>query len=114
MKKYFLVIVTLLFSLLFGPTAQAEGSKRAPGVRKRQVRQHERIREGVKSGELTKDEARTLREKEREIQKEKQAARQDDGKIDAQERKDLQQKENEVSKDIYNEKHDIETRPPAQ
>lgn len=75
----------------------------------REHRQHERIAQGVHSGQLTRDEAKGLRAEQRDIrQKEKQYR--SDGKFTKEERKDVQHDLNQASKDIYKEKHDAETR----
>ena len=84
-----------------------------PGVHARQQRQEQRIKQGVRSGELTKDEARKLREEQRAIRREERVYKAD-GKLTREERKDLHQDLNDLSKDIYTEKHDGEKRPKAQ
>src|SRR3954447_3934511 len=81
-----------------------------PGVNTRQRNQRKRINEGVRSGELTRDEAVNLRQEQRAIRTEKRAYR-SDGKVTAAERKDLHQDLNDASKDIYQQKHDSDTRP---
>lgn len=82
---------------------------RDPGVNARQHHQQERIEQGVRSGELTRGEARNLRQEERGIRKEE---RQDkaDGKLTRDERKDLHEDLNKASRDIHDEKHDAEKR----
>lgn len=77
---------------------------------RRQARQHHRINQGVRSGELTRAEAKDLRQEQRAIQKKKHEMRQDDGKLDSAERRELRQDQNEASKDIYEEKHDDQKR----
>lgn len=81
-----------------------------PGVNARQHRQAERIRQGVRSGELTKSETQQLNQKRRGIRQEERADKAD-GKLTAAERKDLHQDLNNLSKDIHTEKHDAEKRP---
>src|SRR5262249_39522060 len=88
-----------------------------PGVNSRQHLQHARIAQGVRSGELTREEAGKLRQEQQAIRTEERAYK-SDGKLTAAERKDLHQDRNQASKDIYQEKHDGETRvnpvpPPA-
>ena len=85
---------------------------RDPGVNGRQRVQQQRIAQGVHSGELTKDEAGKLRQEEKAIRTEERAYKAD-GKLTAAERQDLHQDLNQASKDIYQEKHDAETRPKA-
>ncbi|TKB78666.1 MAG: hypothetical protein E8D45_04095 [Nitrospira sp.] len=80
-----------------------------PGVDRRQHRQKERIKQGVRSGELTRDEAKGLREEGKAI-REKERAFKSDGVVTKEERKELHQDLNERSKNIAQEKHDADTR----
>ena len=80
-----------------------------PGVNKRQARQHHRIAEGVKSGELTHSEAKSLRTEQRAIRAE-EAEFKSDGKLTRGERRELHRDLNESSRDIHREKHDDDTR----
>lgn len=82
---------------------------RDPGVNARQHSQHDRIAQGVRSGSLTKDEAQGLRAEQREIRQEERQYK-SDGTLTRDERKDLHQDLNTASQNIYNEKHDAETR----
>jgi Skp family chaperone for outer membrane proteins len=86
---------------------------RDPGVNARQHVQGERIRQGVRSGELTREEARSLMQERRNIRQEERAYK-SDGHLTREERKDLHQDLNDLSRDIYHEKHDDEKRPRAQ
>ncbi len=88
---------------------KAQKQSRDPGVNARQHNQQHRVKDGVKSGELTKDEAQALRE-ERKAIREKEQAYKADGKLTKDERKDLHQDLNDSSKHIYEEKHDAEKR----
>lgn len=89
-------------------TAQAEGT-RDPGVNARQHHQRDRIGQGARSGELTRDEAKGLRQEERAIRREEREYK-SDGKLTRAERRDLHRDQNKVSRDIYKEKHDAEKR----
>jgi hypothetical protein len=82
---------------------------RDPGVNARQHNQHDRIAQGVRSGSLTKDEAKGLRDEQRAIRQEERQYK-SDGMLTRDERKDLHQDLNTTSRNIYNEKHDAETR----
>ncbi len=79
------------------------------GVNARQHHQAERIRQGVRSGELTKGETQQLNQERRDIRKEERGYKAD-GKLTATERKDLHQDLNKLSDDIHTEKHDTEKR----
>ncbi len=82
---------------------------RTPGVDRRQHRQKERIKQGVRSGEITKEEAKALRQEGMAI-REKEKAFKSDGVVTREERRELHQDLNERSKHIVQEKHDAETR----
>jgi len=77
---------------------------KTPIVRDRQNLQKARIRQGMKSGELTKGEARKLHQEQKTIQAEKQMAK-SDGKVTPEERAKLRKDQNKASKDIYRLKH---------
>ena len=81
-----------------------------PGVTERQVNQQERIKEGVKSGELNKRETRRLEMREAKIQHDKKVAK-SDGVVTSGERAKLQREENRTSRAIYRQKHDAQVNP---
>lgn len=76
---------------------------------RRQVRQRVRIQQGVKSGELTRQEAKKLRSEERHVRRMEHRAERD-GKITDQEAQRIESAQDKVSQDIYKEKHDDEKR----
>ncbi len=82
---------------------------RDPGVNERQVNQTRRIANGVKSGELTHDEAQQLRDGRRDIRQTEQAYKAD-GTLSRDERIDLHQDLNQQRRDIYEAKHNEQTR----
>ncbi|MCK6544743.1 hypothetical protein L6R52_02665 [Myxococcota bacterium] len=71
--------------------------------------QSHRIDQGVKSGELTRDETRELRAQQREIRGEIRDAR-SDGQVTKEERQQIRELQNEASRDIYQAKHDCDRR----
>jgi hypothetical protein len=85
------------------------GAVRDPGVNERQVNQTARIQQGVKSGELTHDEAQELRTERRDIRGLEHTYK-EDGTLTRDERQDLHQQLNQQSQEIYEEKHDEEKR----
>jgi len=91
---------------------QGGGKDRDRSVDRREARQDHRIDQGVKSGQLTGEEAAKLRQEEKNIRQEEQQYKAD-GVLTKEERKDLQKDLNAVSKEIRQEKHDGETRPGA-
>ena len=115
MKRYLKIMGTILimavFFLVSVPTVQAETQwqkdhPRRAQVNKRLRNQNRRINQGVKSGELNKQQARQLHKEDRQIrQEERDMASQNGGHITKQEQKTLNQQENAASKQIYNEKH---------
>ncbi len=86
---------------------------RDPNVNKRQHLQHERIAQGVKSGELTRSEAKDLRGDQR-VLRQKERAYKADGQLTKAERVDLHKDLNANSKEIYADKHNAAERPKAQ
>lgn len=90
-------------------TPPPDNSVKTPVVNKRQVNQRARIRQGVKSGELTRGEAAKLRSEQRTIQAEKKMAKAD-GQVTPAERAKLRHDQNKASKDIYRKKHNEKTR----
>lgn len=87
----------------------APAKHRDPGVNHRQHHQNDRIRQGVRSGELTRAEVKDLNQQRREIRQDERAYKAD-GHLTRDERRDLHQDMNALSKDIYHEKHDAEKR----
>jgi hypothetical protein len=120
MKKIIAAVMTLLFlgasGVTMADTPAAPGvskaGKRTPGVKKRKHLQNKRIKQGVKSGELTKDEVKDLKEGRKELNQQIKDAK-SDGVVTKDERKDLHQKMNEESKDIYEKKHNDEKQEGA-
>lgn len=93
-----------------GPSGQTGPGIRDPGVNQRQENQRDRIQQGIRSGQLTKDEVTSLKAEEKSIRQEEKAYK-SDGVLTKDERKDLHQDLNQASKDIYAEKHDGDTQP---
>ena len=104
------MILTALTAATNGFAAEGETHRpHDPGVNARQHNQAERIKQGVRSGELTKDEAEQLNHERRDIRKEAHDYKAD-GKLTPAERKDLRQDQNQLSKEIHDQKHDAEKR----
>jgi opacity protein-like surface antigen len=99
MKRFMLFVLAaaLMGSLAFAQTA-------TPKVTKRQANQQHRIKEGVKSGELTKGEAAKLEAREGKIAVDKAKAK-SDGVVTPAERAKLRREQNRASKKIYEKKH---------
>jgi hypothetical protein len=102
MKTKFLIVAALAIGLgVSGADAQ---------IRHRVQTQHQRIRQGVKSGELTKPEAKNLRENQKDLHQDVKLAK-SDGKITRGERKIIRKDENKDSREIYRKKHNARVRP---
>jgi Skp family chaperone for outer membrane proteins len=93
-----------------GPAAHPQPANRDPGVNTRQHNQQHRLADGVRSGELTREETQTLRKEQREI-RQKERAYKSDGKMTRAERHDLHREQNQAGQNIREEKHDTEQRP---
>ena len=102
--------VATLCGMAIVSTIPAADRPHDPGVNARQHAQSERTQQGVRSGELTRDEAKSLHQEEKSLREEERAYK-SDGKLTPAERKDLHQDANQISKNIYREKHDGEVRP---
>ena len=100
------VIVGILIVAFAAPVF---ADPRSPGVDRREHRQKERIKQGVKSGELTREEAKGLMQEQREIRAQEREMK-SDGTFTKEERKELQQDLNEASQNIREQKHDEQTR----
>ncbi len=66
--------------------------------------ERQRIKQGVKSGELTKAEAKNLRRDQKELRQEKKAAKAD-GTVTKDERKELRKDKRKASREIFRKKH---------
>jgi Skp family chaperone for outer membrane proteins len=113
MKKFSAAVLTIAGVLAVVSASQADTRRtRDPGVNARQQQQRERIQQGVASGELTRRETRKVAEEQRDIRQLERAYK-SDGTLTGAERRDLQHEQNQASRDIYNQKHDEQDRPPA-
>ncbi|MCW8877254.1 MAG: hypothetical protein OQK51_09350 [Kangiellaceae bacterium] len=101
LKKTAIITLMSLFSgqLLAG----------TPVLNERQDNQETRIKQGVKSGELTKKETRKLVKGQAKLQKMENRAKAD-GIVTKKERAKLQHKANKESAKIYKNKHDRQNR----
>jgi hypothetical protein len=97
-------------------TAPTTGTTPAKGatINDRKENQQDRITQGLDSGQLTAAEAAKLETQEAGINKEEAGMRaQDNGKLTAQDKTTLNTQLNVESKDIYADKHNDATQPPA-
>ena len=104
MKKAVIIIALLAMSAL-----SVSAQTATPRVTKRQVQQQARIKEGVKTGELTPRETRRLERQQAKIAVDKSKAK-SDGVVTPAERKNLAREQNRASRRIYRQKHDAQVR----
>ena len=102
-KLFFIALFAIAFSY------STEAQTRTPKVSKRQVNQQKRIKQGVRSGELTMREAASLQRQQVNIQKTKKRAKAD-GKVTRKERAVIHSKQHVASKKIYRKKHNNRSR----
>ena len=104
MKKATTILMTV--GILFGLTATsfAHSKTKVPVAHKRQVEQQQRIRQGIRSDELTKREVRSIEREQRDIHQEIRASK-SDGIVTGAERRDIMQEQNQASRHIYRAKH---------
>jgi len=102
-----LLLVALISAFFFGSTLAQEQTTpqtKTPRITKRQLRQQARIKQGVKSGELTKGEARRLEKEQAKIQQDKKDTKAD-GTVTPAERNKIRHEQNKANRDIRRLKH---------
>jgi hypothetical protein len=102
-----MVFVTTAVSL--GITSAAFGQRRY--IDRREHREQVRIREGIRSGELTRREAGRLEAQQARIRVDERFARAD-GHVSYRERARLDRELDRASRSIYRQKHDRQDRLP--
>jgi uncharacterized membrane protein YebE (DUF533 family) len=101
MKTKVLTTAIVLFALFTSASAQT--------IKQKSKNERHRIAQGVKSGELTKSEAKNLAQDQREIHQDVKAAKAD-GVVTKEERKDIKQDQRQTSRKIYRKKHNARDR----
>jgi len=96
-----IILVIIAVGLLSAVTSAQD---KTPIIKKREIKQEKRIKEGVRTGELTKGEAKYLHQEQKEIRNSKRIAR-EDGKVTKGEREMIKSEQNKANKDIYRLKH---------
>jgi hypothetical protein len=107
------VTLAAVCALLAASSWAAFAAERDPGVNARKHNQNERIEQGVRSGQLTHKEAKSLRSEQRSVRHEERKNKAD-GKLTTTERRGMYGYQNQTSKDIYAAKHngDVRQRTP--
>lgn len=101
MKKILLTVIALGMFVFFNNNTYAQHT---PGADKRQSNQKHRVKQGVKSGEITKREAKSIKYSMKDA-KRYEAKAKSDGVVTKRERARLKHKENKASRKIYRTKH---------
>lgn len=109
MKKLLMMFAAVL---LLGLPADAFAQRRDRDGRHVGGRYNDRarIRRGVRSGRLTREEARRLREQERANRAERRAYRDSDGRLTREERRDIRRDERRSDRQIRREMRDDDRR----
>jgi hypothetical protein len=111
MKTRNFLISLLLVSLFCWSSLAQEQQKpvKTPRVTHRQINQQARIKQGVRSGELTKGETIRLEKEQAKIQADKKKAKAD-GEVTPQEHRHIKKEQNKASRHIRRLKHNDQTR----
>lgn len=102
MKTKFFGLLILLITAVSAVNAQTACQRKNLNG----YHQKERIRQGVRSGEVNRLEARQLRRQQRDIAIAKQTARAD-GKISRAEKRHIKKMKRNASGNIYRKKHNL-------
>ena len=112
MKTTHLLCLAPLLGALSGPILADDANSGWDRFERRHDRQHARIEQGIRSGELSRKESKTLRHQQRHIAKlERQFRR--DGHLNRYERHTLKREFDEASRHIFRLKHNDRRRQPA-
>ena len=97
----------LILGLGLGAIApvSASAAVRQHSINKVERREQVRIRQGIRSGELTRAEAGRLKREQAKIRVDQRRARAD-GNVTPKERKKLHKELRKANRDIYHQKHD--------
>ena len=107
MKQIFSLTLSAVFILGLGVAAFAN----TPYIDRREHREQQRIRQGIRSGELTRRETRRLEAEQGRIRGYEWYAK-SDGHVSRAERRHLDRMLDRSSRDIYRQKHDGQDRLP--
>ncbi len=105
-------IVSFLIAAMFVLGASAVSMAGPRGINSREYREQQRINQGIRSGELTRREARRLEAGLARIRIDERYARSSGGGISPRERARLERELNRESRGIYRQKHDGQDRNP--
>lgn len=103
MRALIITAISIVGLLITGSTVYADNNN-DPGTNKRQQIQKNRIKEGLRSGELTVHETLHLRKQQQHINRLERAYK-SDGHLTRSERHNLHRAQNKTSRQIYKKKH---------
>ena len=101
--------VSLFVAVVFVLGVSAVSMAGSHGINQREYREQQRINQGIRSGELTRREARRLEAGLARVRIDERFAR-SDGHLSANERARLNRELNHESRSIYRQKHDRQDR----
>jgi hypothetical protein len=101
-----IAIPTVFAAILIAPLAAQAGQYYPHTINQRQVNQQRRIFNGVKAGQISRQEYRNLQRRSLAIQQKERRDRLDGGRFTARERYQLNQRLNNVSGSIYGDRRD--------
>jgi hypothetical protein len=86
------------------------GAANGESIYAREVRQYQRVREGIRSGELTGREAAVLQRREAKLHRQIRRDHLDGNGLSPAERQKIDRKQDRLSRQIYRQKHDNQVR----
>ncbi|MDQ3650855.1 MAG: hypothetical protein M3458_11400 [Acidobacteriota bacterium] len=107
MKKFLLMSA---IALLLAGSTEALAQNRNRGGRSNDYQDRQRVRRGVRSGQITRDEAREIREREQQIRAERRGYR-SDGTMTREERREIRSDERQQDRYIRSQRRDNDRRP---
>jgi uncharacterized membrane protein YebE (DUF533 family) len=99
----------IMTAAILAATSIGSISASADSIDRRQSMQEKRIQQGVRSGEITRQERARLEAEQARIRAMEHAAK-SDGYVSPRERAVINQAQNEASRHIYHDKHDNDRR----
>src|SRR5215475_3995352 len=101
-----------LVAVMISATGLAQGRRYhyRESINEREHNQQQRIRQGIRSGELTRVEAARLERQQAQIRLDEARARRSGGEFTPRERARIQRELNHSSRNIYRQKHDQQDR----
>jgi hypothetical protein len=108
MKRTLITAVAALAGISFSVSASAQMRMQQNPMQQNRM-QHHRIQQGMRSGELTRSEARYLRQQNRYIDRMKRSYMRD-GRYTMQERRNIRMREQRLNRRIYQMKHNYAQR----